>query len=344
MTADWSEQLQKAGLDPQTDIAPGILPQAFVAPVSDQCLLRIQGPDTRKFLQGQVTCDIQALSTEQSLTGAACDPKGRVYALFQLLALGEEDVLMQLPVAIADQVIRQMQKYLAFFKAEMSTLPEWFMLGLHGEEAVSALVGAEALGDTPGRVRSVSGGYAVARMPTPEGGHRHELWLDGARLDRLPELNVATVNVATESAAAWRRSRIESGLVALTPETAGAFLPQNLNLHALEGVSFNKGCYTGQEVVARMHFLGSLKKSLFRVRIDEAGEAAEPQARLESPEGKVLGSLVETVTDRDGICHGLAVLSHGVLDSGARLTGHPGARVTLESMGYTVPEQQSGLA
>lgn len=343
MTADWSEQLQQAGLDSQADTAPGVLPQAFVAPVSDQCLLRIQGPDTRKFLQGQVTCDIQSLSTEQSLTGAACDPKGRVYALFQLLELGEEDVLMQLPVAIAEQVIQQMQKYLAFFKAEMSPLPEWFMLGLHGEKAVSALVGEEAIGDAPGRVRMVSGGYAVARMPTPEGGPRHELWLDGDRLDRLPDLNVATV--AIESVAAWRRSRIESGLVALTPETAGAFLPQNLNLHALEGVSFKKGCYTGQEVVARMHYLGSLKKSLFRVRIEAAGEAAAPQARLESPEGKTLGSLVETVRDRDGVCHGLAVLSHGVLDSGARLTGHPGARVTLESMGYTVPDQQqSGTA
>ncbi|MDX1589479.1 MAG: hypothetical protein R3296_11125 [Oleiphilaceae bacterium] len=332
MTADWPETLHEAGLDTRTPTAPGVLPESFVAPVSDQTLLRIQGPDTRKFLQGQVTCDINALSDQQSLAGAACDPKGRVYALFQLLSVAEDEVLMQLPVAIVETVMKQMQKYLAFFKAEMTPAPEWFMLGLHGEAAVSTMVGREAAADAPGQVRPLEEGFAIARMPSPDGAPRHELWLN-----RLPDL---TVDKA--SAAAWRLSRIGSGLVALSADTVGGYLPQQLNLHALDGVSFKKGCYTGQEVVARLHYLGKLKKSLFRLRIEGTATDPAPEERIESPQGKSLGNLVESIMDSDGHCHGLAVLSHEALNTGLRLASQPEARVSLEPMGYTVPDQQPG--
>ncbi|TVP57944.1 MAG: folate-binding protein [Halomonadaceae bacterium] len=335
LPAEWLPLLQQAGLNTEMDMAPAELPGAFVAVIADQCLVRIHGPDTRRFLQGQVTCDVQGLTPEQSLTGAACDPKGRAYGVFQLLALGDDEVLMQLPLTIADAFVAHLQKYLVFFKAEMTRADHWLQLGLHGSSAVTSLAGADAAMDNPGQVRPVAGGFIIASTPAADGTPRHELWLDSQQCQALPPLTAPTLN-----SGAWRRSRIEAGLVLLTPDTSGAFLPQQLNLHALGGVSFKKGCYTGQEVVARLHFLGKLKKSLFRLRISPATTPIARGEALESPHGKALGAVVDSIQDSDGFSHALAVLSHEVISTGVRLTNNPQIPVTLEPLGYTVADQQ----
>lgn len=335
LPGEWSAPFVQAGLSTDCSPAPAALPQAFVAAITDQCLVQIKGPDTRRFLQGQVTCDIQALTPQHSLPGAVCDPKGRAYGVFQLLALGDDEVLMQLPLGIVDQVMAQLQKYLAFFKAEMTRADSWLQLGLHGHAAVTSLAGINTSEDKPGEVRTVEGGFIITSTPAPDGSPRHELWLDTQRQALLPSFTVQALH-----SGAWQRSRIEAGRVVLTPHSSGAFLPQQLNLHALEGISFKKGCYTGQEVVARMHYLGKLKKSLFCLRISPATTPAAAGDHLQSPEGADLGVIIETVQDSDGVGHALAVLSHNVITSGARLTKEPLIHVSLEPLGYAVADQQ----
>jgi len=101
----------------QSITAPDKLPDTFMAPIDNHQVFEIQGPDTDRFLQGQVTCDIQQLTSDTSLPGAACNPKGRAYALFRLLRVSEDCVMMRLPAAIAEDVSNQLSKYLAFFQS-----------------------------------------------------------------------------------------------------------------------------------------------------------------------------------------------------------------------------------
>jgi len=330
MTDNWSAQLTAGGFNLSTTTAPTELPSTFCAVARNYCLLSVQGPDTEKFLQGQLTCDLKDLTETRSIPGAACNPKGRAYALFQLAKMAEDHVLLRVPAAIADDVVAHLQKYLAFFKAEMTREDDWIVLGT---------VGGDVGEDSPGSVRPVKGGLSITLHSSSDGVPRHEYWLNMNRLEQLPEITFPKA-----SSAAWHRALIESGLVTLSPEIAGAFVPQNLNLHAIAGISFRKGCYTGQEVVARMHYLGKLKKSLFRLQITGATRTPAIGDSVSDENGKSLGSIVDRVTDTSGTTHALAVLSHQVLATTPRLTEQPEAAVSLEPLGYEVPDQTAEVA
>ncbi|TDT38498.1 hypothetical protein DES49_2475 [Halospina denitrificans] len=315
----------------QSITAPDKLPDTFTAPIDNHQVFEIQGPDTDRFLQGQVTCDIQQLTPGTSLPGAACNPKGRAYALFRLLRVSEDCVMMQLPAAIAEEVSNQLSKYLAFFKAEMSPAGDWSLTGLVGTDAAMAHVSAEALPSACNQVVETANGYLVATLPLADGTPRFELWEKGP---------ISDGGARHMPGSAWRLTEIQSGLTTLSPETVGAYIPLNLNLHAIDGVSFTKGCYTGQEVIARMHHLGQLKKSLFRLEatfVDSTPVIGDP---LVDADGGKLGSITDCIATEAGECHMLAVLSHKALEATVTLADQPAARVRIKPLGYRVPEQQ----
>lgn len=330
------EALARDGLDPEAVTVPSRLPENFTAVCSNYRLFHIQGPDTNRFLQGQVTCNIDELTTSTSLTGAACTPKGRAYLLFRLLRLDDDHILMRIPEGIAEDVVAQLQKYLAFFKAEMTPADDWMILGTVGEQAAAAFTE----GDIPRELDSVAathGGYLVTTHPLPDTRPRHEFWLDTS----LVSADTCTDRaINPQPAVTWHLSEIQSGLITLTPETEGEFVPQNLNLHATGGISFTKGCYTGQEVIARMHYLGQLKKSLFRLQIEGASRPVRIGDALHQDKGRKLGTVVDCVTDSSGTSHALAVLSHDVLTSAIMMGDEPDARVRLLPVSYVIPEQQ----
>ena len=317
---------------PQSITAPDKLPDRFTAPIDNHQVFEIRGPDTDRFLQGQVTCDIQRLTPGTSLPGAACNPKGRAYALFRLLRVSEDCVMMRLPVSIAEDVSNQLSKYLAFFKAEMAPAEEWSLTGLVGTEAAMAHVSPQALPEAYNQVAETTNGYLVATLPLADGTPRFELW---SRND------VSDAGVRHMPGAAWRLTEIQSGLTTLSQETVGAYIPLNLNLHAIDGVSFTKGCYTGQEVIARMHHLGQLKKSLFRLEATFADSTPEVGDPLVDEDGGKLGSITDCIATEAGDCHLLAVLSHKAMAASVTLADQPGARVRIMPLGYSVPEQQS---
>lgn len=310
--------------------APDKLPASFTAPIDNHRVFEIRGPDTDRFLQGQVTCDIQHLTPETSLPGAACNPKGRAYALFRLLRVSDECVMIRLPGEIAEDVSSQLSKYLAFFKAEMTPAEDWSLTGLVGTEAATAHVSAQALPEAPNQVVETDGSYLVATLPLADGTPRFELWGKETPGDS---------GVRHMSGTAWQLAEIQSGLTTLSPDTVGAYIPLNLNLHAIDGVSFTKGCYTGQEVIARMHHLGQLKKSLFRLEATFVDSTPLIGDSLVDADGGKLGSITDCIATEAGDCHMLAVLSHKAMEATITLADQPGARVRLMPMGYSVPEQ-----
>lgn len=313
-----------------TGISPTTLPDTLIAPGSDHRLMLLEGPDVDRFLQGQVTCDIEQLTLQQSLPGAACTPKGRAYALFRLVRLSPERVLIRFPESLSDRISQQLSKYLAFFKAELKPAEDWALLGVIGEARAQELT--TELPDVLNAATPAGNGILVRTSPLPDGRSRFELWWNTAE-GHAPE--------ADQSSAAWQLSELMSGLTQLNDTTTEQYVPLNLNLQAYGGVSFTKGCYTGQEIIARMHHLGQLKKSLFRLEAQFLDTVPAPGDRLVDDDGNALGEVTDSIGTGENGAQLLSVLKHKAMNATVTLADQPGAALSLQPLGYDVPEQQT---
>jgi len=228
---------------------------AFFTPLVDESVLSIHGPDTLAFLQGQTTCDTRDLSEGQALQGLLCSPQGRVLADFLAVQIAPEHVLLRLRRGIAADTTAILSKYIAFSKAELTDQSrQWQAYGLHGDDAQDCL--AQSVG------ASARGSLAVV---TADGAFVVQLDEKGECFECLASSDSPAIATLSEAAApgteaAWRARLITHGLPRIEAETAGEFVPQNLNFDRTGHISFTKGCYTGQEVVARLHYRGKSKR------------------------------------------------------------------------------------
>lgn len=206
----------------------------MLATLSDYGLLKISGGDRQKLLQGQLTCNIDSINTQQQCHLAAhCNPQGRIISLSHLFEYQDSYyMLMQRDmVPIAHDALK---KYALFYKVSMfDASNEWLCVG----------------SDNANERSSLAITYYNARF-----------------IKLLPQ------NTSLTSALNWRKSNwqalnIKDGLPTIYPQTSGKFLPHEINLHKLGAISFEKGCYTGQEIIARMHYRGKLKKHMYKARI-----------------------------------------------------------------------------
>ncbi|WP_139557485.1 CAF17-like 4Fe-4S cluster assembly/insertion protein YgfZ [Methylotetracoccus oryzae] len=248
-----------------------------LATLDDHAVLAIEGADAVGFLQGQTTCDIKALKPGQMTLGAICNPKGRTLAVFRLLRV-ESGCLLVLPKDRIDAVRRRLIPYV--LRAQIRITGdvddgEWSLLG--GLGSIGPGAGA-VLGMTgepqPGQALLMSTGawvlalersgkYLVAGPSAVTAALRDQLLADGLAHEITNER--------------WQFAEIADGIPTITDATAEEFIPQMLNLDLLGGISFSKGCYTGQEVVARTHYLGAVKRRMHRLR---AQSDRRPEAGL----------------------------------------------------------------
>ncbi|MGY3925457.1 tRNA-modifying protein YgfZ [Aeromonas jandaei] len=213
-------------------------------------ITRLSGQDRVKYLQGQVTCDVNALQPGQSTLGGHCDPKGKLWSDFRLLCLEESLLLLTTP-SVLERQLPELKKFAVFSKVEIAA-DERHATGLAGKGTdawVAAQFGLEQSG-------LVAGGMAVKI--------EQDRWLlvSSEQADALP--------AGDESL--WWGLEIKAGLPHMEAMHQGEFIPQMLNLQALDGICFNKGCYMGQETVARAKYRGANNRALFLL----AGSASEP--------------------------------------------------------------------
>lgn len=309
------------------------LPNSGWAVLNDRVVVRISGPGTDKFLQGQFSQNLDEATPARSPRAAAATPKGRAYCLTRMVRAGE-DILMDFPSELADDIISQLRKYLMLFRGTtMEVAREARIVGILGNELAESL-GGDSLNrlKEPSDSSALSEGILVKTQPTAEGTARFEFWRTEASELALP----ASTRV---SVADWQASEIAAGVASLTAATQGSFVPQMLNWQHLGGVHFKKGCYTGQEVIARMHFLGQLKKSLFRFRMEQAEELPAPGSALFAGERSV-GEVVNAVKYRDGSIELLAVVRHDAAENALHPDGLPAAVLVPMPLPYPVPERE----
>jgi len=288
-------------------------------------LLSCTGDEARDFLHAQLTSDIAGLGPDQARHAGWCSAKGRLLATF-LVVPREEGFLLQLAQDLAPAVVKRLSMFILRAKAKLADAGgQWAQIGVWGTGAAGRLA-ALGLPAPQGELAIERSGEAVVvrvdaqRFLVTVPRHQH------ARL--INELGDAGDE-------AWSLQEIRAGRPLVVQATQELFVPQMLNLQRLGAVDFNKGCYPGQEIVARTQYRGVLKRRMLRARV---AALAAPAAELYADDlsGQSGGTVVNAASVPEGGSELLAVAQIGSLDSGSpiRLGAPDGPRLELLPLPY----------
>lgn len=320
MSFDWSALPTPLS----ADLAPADVP-LVIMPLSGLACLQVSGPDSYKFLQGQCTTDFREVEQGKVLPGAICSLKGR--ALFTFLAVPSTGaVYLLLPQDQLADAYTHLKKYSIFSKVTLTADSEAPLLGVMGTDSSSAL--NKLLNAVPAAGQSSTSEGIVTATLTND---RYLLVLPAAQTETAAtKLLAMQALVAPETT--WHLADIRAGLAHVRAANRDQFQPQELNYPALSGVSYTKGCYTGQEVVARLHFRGKLKQRLYRLSADARASA---ETRIYAGEDHV-GDVVNMAISEDNRIELLAVVKNAAIRNGALTLGEQGPVLHVQDLPYSL--------
>lgn len=248
-------------------------------------LIAVSGLDAKTFLQGQLTCDVTEITSMKSGLGAYCNIKGRIIALFRIFMIAE-DYFLQLPLGVLATTLTQLKKHALFSKVAIENVTEkWYRLGI--VFPATALIDFPTDNTFKSAILSLPGTYPRFEWIIPIHSVDHAKQLFENCSEKFKNLNYRDFEL-------WKLLDIQAGIPEIWPETTEQLLPHSLNLPALGAVSFNKGCYRGQEIVARMEYRAKLKRQLFQITLD-TNKVPSPGTKLYasgSEENEVIGTVV----------------------------------------------------
>ncbi len=298
-------------------------------------LIRASGEEAESFLQNQLCNDVRKVSPAISQLNGYCTPKGRVLALFRLFQQGD-DYLLRLPREILEPTLKRLRMFVLMSKVTLEDDSDTqISIGYSGPDAARHLAGI--LGHAPAAIDEClhTGTLTVIRVRGPHprfeihGGEPavRELW------------DTLSTQAQPAGSAAWTLLDIHAGLPEVVAATQEAFVPQMLNLQALGALSFQKGCYPGQEIVARMHYLGKLKRRMYRAHTD-TDDCPQPGDNLfaaGAESGQGVGKVVLAQTTPTGGVDLLAVIEIASMEQhNLRLYDADGPLLSLQDLPYTI--------
>ncbi|MDE1460449.1 YgfZ/GcvT domain-containing protein [Spartinivicinus poritis] len=342
MTTTWQSFLTKQGatfdghlltcFHNQEELSD-ITQQSIISDLGPQGILQVSGEGAEQFLQGQLTCDVKALPDNTLTLGACCNNKGRMLTNFYLLRLPNHFWLI-MDRNLVDSMIEELKKYCAFFKAEMLNVTDQYVsLGLTGSH-IPSLLNSQQI-PTPseaGQSQSFSN-QVICQLPSQL--HRYQVWLTTATAVQLWENLPA--EVAPVSYNQWQLLDIQAGLAWVNQEARLAFIPQQFNMQVTGGISFKKGCYTGQEIVARMQYLGKQKNHLYCIQY-QTDQPIPNMTPLQSHSHTAnVGHLINSAQITNNQFQALAVLQDkAVAADDLYFAKQPNEKVILLDLPYTV--------
>ena len=230
--------------------------------------IKLSGPDSGKFLQGQVSCDMDSLSPANSIEGAHCTPKGRMVFLFTAHCDEDGSIILETHPSIIESALASLKKYGVFFKTEITDISDSY---LNSQTNLSDL------------------------------------------------------------------ERLRAGKAEVVAETLEMFIPQMLNLDALGYINFKKGCYTGQEIIARAHYRGAVKRRMHHLTLS-IDRVPIPGDEIKDNQGKSIGNIASAVRTDDAKIEILAVLNDKYSDANEMQIGDQAlTAVTHLSLPYEIP-------
>lgn len=275
--------------------------------------LKVYGPDAERFLQGQLTCNLSEINQQTFRYGACCNAKGRTVANFNISFDGENYWLI-LPSESAQILEKHLQKYKVFFKATLENCSQ---------------------------THTILGQWSYQNAPHISGQQVIELNAQ-RRLVICPDNDSVTPTQFNWSPTLnWRLADIKDGIYYLDAEQTEEWIPQHINQHHINGISFNKGCYTGQEIIARLQYLGKAKKALYYYRAD-INPANNHDLAIESlydkaakNQGPILFSRQQVISDTNIALHVLAVLNTSAPEETLYLNQSQEISLSLQNLPYT---------
>lgn len=309
LTADW-----------QTAFRDGC-----IVDVAHLAVLRITGQDASSFLQSQLSCDVSAVANgAHSTFGAYCTAKGRMQASFILWADGN-DWLMVLPASISPAIQRRLSMFILRAKVRISQAEELVVIGLAGRDAISSL----PLGLPNARlgIARWAEGWAIGLSE-----ERCLIIASMAEAGRIWERAIPSLRTSAEF---WMWLDIHQGIPWIVAQTQDQFVPQMVNLEVIGGVSFKKGCYPGQEIVARTQYLGKMKRRMYLAHVDAMADAGMP-LHSDDVAGQNNGLVVNAVPAPGGGTDLLASVQSDSMESVVHLGTPQGPKLVFGSLPYEI--------
>lgn len=291
------QQASHTGMHPAPSELPPDEHSGCICALQDWGVIRAQGADATAFLHSQLSNDIRSLDGTSSRLAAYCNAKGRTLALLRLVRT-EDDLLLFTHKALIDPLIRRLRMFVLRSKVTLDDASEAIgVIGLAGPQAIPPL--RQIMGTIPEHTGDVHHAGGLRLMRLTDAPDRFALAVSGEALPEIWASLAGALPVITSEV--WQLLDIRAGLPTIIPATQETFVPQMLNLEPLQGISYSKGCYPGQEVIARMHYLGKLKRRMYRLHT-QAGIAPSPGETVRTAEeGKEAGTVVASAaTTHDG--------------------------------------------
>ena len=304
-------------------------PRNGIVALTRRGLIRARGREAASFLQGQLTSDVASLGPSQARLAGYCSPKGRLLASFVVWRPAVDEVLLACSADLLAATLKRLRMFV--LRAQCSLDDASAELPLHGIACADAAVAAAVLGDeaaaAPPWQRVERDGASLIRLPDAAGCARW-LWAGPSAPPALPPLPEAE----------WHRLEVASGIATVEAATADLFVPQMLNFELLGGVDFRKGCYPGQEIVARSQYRGTLKRRSLLFEVDTPAQAGQEVFDAADP-GQPAGLVVNAAQTPGAGTLALVEVKIAALDAGARLHlgSADGPSLRPAGMPYDVP-------
>ena len=292
-----------------------------IAPISELGVIRVQGDDAASFLHGQLTQDFALLDLQHARLAAFCSAKGRMQASFIGLKRAPDDILLLCSRDLLAQTLKRLSMFVLRAKAKLSDASSDFqLLGLVGSAVIPSAQAPWHM-DVEGEARIVH--------LYPAAGQARALWIapTGTPTPAGPVL----------SAEQWQWTEVASGVATVSLPVYEQFVPQMLNYESIGGVNFKKGCYPGQEVVARSQFRGTLKRRAFIVHAAHPLHAGQEVFAASDPE-QATGTVVQAAAAPQGGWD--AIVSMQIQSANEALSaGSPaGTSLTIQPLPYALLE------
>lgn len=311
------------------------LPNVFAISLNELAAISLKGEEQNKYLQGQVTCDVNAINEHSLIHGSHCDAKGKVFSVFSLIMRDNANLLIQ-PAATLQASLAELKKFGVFAKVTIEAVEHLSYLAVCGLDAEITL--KQHFSTLPSET-----------SPVETQGSTTLIYIDGKTprylvIDETDEISAlaSKLNIQTYSHAVWNLIEITEGFPTLNTHAISAYVPQMLNLQAVNAISFTKGCYLGQETVARMQYLGKNKRALYSLK----GQATSPinaESIIEKQLGenwRKAGDLLISYTANNGECYLQAVLASDTsAETNLRIKDTADSTLTLQNLPYSLTTQ-----
>ena len=313
------------------------LPKVFAIKLDNLAAISLSGEEQNKYLQGQVTCDVNTVNEHNLLNGSHCDAKGKVFSVFRLILRNNANLLIQ-PKTTVQASLTELKKFGVFAKVTIEAVEDLTYLAVCGAEAgatlakhVSTLPSESSPVETDGTTTVI---YIAGKTP-------RYLVIDGE--NKVTDF-ANNLNITTYTHKVWDLLEITEGFPTLSESAISDYVPQMLNLQAVDAISFTKGCYLGQETVARMQYLRQKQTCFIQFkRSNSFTQLLDDQSIIEKQLGenwRKAGDLLASYTADNGEYYLQAVLASDTDENtNLRIKDAADSELHLQTLPYSLTTQ-----